>query len=294
MKCQWFAVALSFIASASALAQERAPGSSAIEAIVAPPRIDSEPGENETRERERSSSWETDRDSFTPSTKTVEAGRWILESAYSFIDNRRTKERHSFPEFIARYGLGERVELRLGWNYEVGGGSSSISANAGGESFFPDGLARESEISYGLKLAVTEQSRWRPESALIIAAFTPTSGEETATQLVLTYVFGWEFANEWKLDSSIRFSADSERGDRFEDWAPSIVLKKSFREKWDAHIEYFSIFTRNKEQDRSVHYISPGLHYLLNEDTEIGVRVGWGLNDQSADFFVNAGIGLRF
>src|SRR5262249_42491159 len=31
---------------------------------------------------------ETDRDSFTPATTTVNKNRWILESSYSFIDNR--------------------------------------------------------------------------------------------------------------------------------------------------------------------------------------------------------------
>ena len=42
------------------------------------------------------------------------------------------------------------------------------------------------------------------------------------------------------------------------------------------------------------HYISPGLHYLVNHDLEVGFRVGWGLNDPSARFFVNAGVGWRF
>jgi hypothetical protein len=32
----------------------------------------------------------------------------------------------------------------------------------------------------------------------------------------------------------------------------------------------------------------------ITPDLEVGVRVGWGLNDQSARFFVNAGVGLRF
>src|SRR4029453_3610479 len=39
---------------------------------------------------------ETDRDSFTPATTTAGAGRWIVESAYSFIDNRRAPDTSSF------------------------------------------------------------------------------------------------------------------------------------------------------------------------------------------------------
>ena len=94
--------------------------------------------------------------------------------------------------------------------------------------------------------------------------------------------------------SAIRWSADSEEGRRFTDWAPSVVIKAPIGERWDAHVEYFGICSQGKEQDSVRHYVSPGLHYLVTENTEVGFRVGWGLNDQSARFFVNAGAGFRF
>lgn len=64
---------------------------------------------------------ETDRDSFTPATSTVGAGRLILEVAYSFLDNRDACETHSFPEAVLRVGLLPELELRLNWGFEVGG-----------------------------------------------------------------------------------------------------------------------------------------------------------------------------
>jgi hypothetical protein len=80
---------------------------------------------------------ETDRDSFTPATTTAGRGRLIGESAYTFLDHRGVKEMHSFPELILRYGLAERVELRLGWNYEVGGAGNDVSGlDAGGDDVF--------------------------------------------------------------------------------------------------------------------------------------------------------------
>jgi len=252
--------------------------------------VDMEPSETE-----KAAEWETDRDSFTPSTKTAGRRRLILESAYSFIDQRRVKETHSFPEFLARYGLGDRFELRLGWNYEVGGEGSGISSSTSDDEFSPTGeLIRESKISYGFKVGVTEQRRLIPESALIVAGFTPTSGDKTTTEFLGTYVFGWELPNRWKLDSALRFAADSEDGKRFQDWAPSIVLKAPIGEKWDAHVEYLGLFSSGKEQDRVAHYISPGLHYLLGENLEVGFRLGWGLNDQASRFFSNVGVGVRF
>jgi hypothetical protein len=81
-----------------------------------------EPGREEELENPFEDAIETDRDSFTSATTTVGRGRLVIESAYSFLDNRGVKETHSFPELLGRYGLTERLELRLGWNYEVGGG----------------------------------------------------------------------------------------------------------------------------------------------------------------------------
>src|SRR5215831_18645405 len=100
---------------------------------------------------------ETDRDSFTPATTTAGRGRLIFESAYSFLDNRAVKETHSFPETVFRYGLTDRLELRLGWNYEVGGAGNDASGADVSEEDLPVGkrLERESNLAYGVKLQVT-------------------------------------------------------------------------------------------------------------------------------------------
>jgi|GEM_PF-7032951 len=65
---------------------------------------------NDSSEVEEISGWaseeiETDRDSFTPATTLAGRKRMIVESAYSFIDNRRVPDTHSYPELLFRYGL---------------------------------------------------------------------------------------------------------------------------------------------------------------------------------------------
>jgi hypothetical protein len=234
---------------------------------------------------------ETDRDSFTPATRLAGKGRFILEAAYTYTENRGLKETHSFPEALIRYGLLERLELRLGWNYEVGAGGEAF---AEGELTVGNELERESRLSYGIKAAITQQDRWIPRSALILTGWTPTSGRETATQFVGTYVVGWEFPNRWECNASIRYGMASQEGDDFTNWAPSVVLKVPIHERWNAHVEYFGIFSSGKNEEYERHFISPGIHYLINPNLEVGVRVGWGLNDQSARFFTNVGFGWRF
>src|SRR5262249_14281179 len=63
---------------------------------------------------------ETDRNSFTSARLTAGDNRLIVESSYSFIDIPGQKTKNSFPELLMRYGIGDRFELRLGWNYETG------------------------------------------------------------------------------------------------------------------------------------------------------------------------------
>ena len=238
---------------------------------------------------------ETDRDSFTPATTTATHGRIIFESAYTFLNNRGVKETHSLPEFLARVGVTDRLELRLGWNYEVGGAPNTASGNGSGHEFRDEAkLERESQVTYGLKYAVTDQDEWLPRSALILQGGTPTSGPDPATQFVGTYVWGWLLGNGWTWDSSMRYAFDEGEGDHFNLWAPSTVIKIPVHERWNAHLEYFGIFSEGRERETNVQYLSPGLHYLINPDLEVGVRVGWGLNHDAANFFSNLGVGWRY
>lgn len=241
---------------------------------------------------------ETDRDSFTPATSTVASGRLMLESAWSFVDNRDVQDTHSFPELLVRYGANDWLELRFGSNYEVGGASSSISSAGSGTSEFEESaggeIERESSVSYGLKAQLTEQDGWLPQSALILQAGTPTSGPETATRLVSTYAFGWKLADGWDWDSSIHWSNASAGGDRFNLWAPSTVLKIHLTESIRTHVEYFGLFSDGQANETVKHYASPGLSFLVTENLEVGVRVGWGLSDDAATFFSNVGFGWQF
>jgi hypothetical protein len=258
-------------------------------------------GEREERVgREEEDEIETDRDSFTPASSVVGRRRAVVESGYSFVDNRRGLETHSLPELLVRYGLTERVELRVGFNYEVGGGSNEVTASGAGfnESLAErEGLERETKVTYGVKLRLTDQNGWRPRAAVILAGATPTGGSPgsaTATQLIATGVAGWELPNRWRFDTALRYGTASAEGDRFSRWAPSAVLRVPVGERWGVHAEYFGVFSAGRAENTAQHYFSPGAHFLVSRNLEVGVRVGWGLNEPSTRFFTNVGFGWRF
>ena len=148
--------------------------------------------------------------------------------------------------------------------------------------------------SEGLKFGVTSQNEWIPQTAVVVQGSTPVSGGKTDTHLAATYAAGWTLSNGWIWDSSLRFSTGSEGDDRFNVWCPSTVLKVPIGPRWKAHMEYFAIFSEGRERESTQHFISPGAHYLITSDWEVGARFGWGLNDQSPNFFVNIGGGYRY
>lgn len=246
---------------------------------------------------------ETDRDSFTPATTVAGWGRLVIESAYSFIDNDNVPETHSLPELLVRYGVNDWFEFRLGWNYEIGGVGSPISGNVPSDFDAESELEEESRLLYGFKAWLTEQQGWTPQSVVIVQGYTPTCGESTRTEMSVSYVAGWLLANGWSWDSGIRYSTAARlvdlgdgffARDDFAVWAPSTVLKIPLNERWKAHVEYFGVCSAGRDEETVQHYFSPGVHYLLTSDLEVGVRVGWGLNNQAANFFANAGFGWRY
>ena len=238
---------------------------------------------------------ETDRDSFTPALTTVSREKLLVESAWSYIDNKGVADTHSLPELLLRYGWTDQVELRFGTNYEIGGEASDVSTNSG-FSELPDsgGLHEESKVTYGVKTALTSQSGWRPQSAITLAGATPTSGEESASSLISSYVIGWELANRLTIASALRYGTGVAEEDHFNSWAPSTVIKMPIWERASVHAEYFGDSSDGKDKEFVRHFFSPGIHYLVSSNLEVGLRTGWGLNEQSANFFSNIGFGWQY
>jgi len=234
---------------------------------------------------------ETDRDSFTFAPTTVGAATSVLESSYSFIDNRVGPEAHSVPELLVRRGIGEKVEARLGFNYEAGGAGTVSGNEVGGEDIENE---EESRVLYGAKVETSAQTGWLPRSSAIVQGYTPVYGPSNQSTVVIGEAFGWRFASGWEWTSAMRYGTGFDKADAFNQWAPSSVLKVPVGERWNVHVEYFGILSSGKERPINVQYASLGGHVLATDDLEIGLRFGWGLNDTTPNFFTNVGVGLRY
>ncbi|MBS0210961.1 MAG: transporter [Planctomycetes bacterium] len=235
--------------------------------------------------------FETDRDSFTFATSTAAVKTTIVESSYSYIDNRVGPSSHSYPELLVRHGITDWLELRVGWNYEQGGPGAVSGNEVGGEDLQAE---TEGRLLYGAKVWLTRQDGLRPNSSFIVQGYTPTAGPSTASTIDVGQAFGWKFSNGWSWNSALRYANGYEGDSVFGQWAPSTVLDIPLGQRWRAHAEYFAIISSGKQVPLNEHFASFGAHVMLTPNIEFGDRFGVGLNDVTPGFFNNIGLGWRF
>jgi hypothetical protein len=236
----------------------------------------------------------TDRDAFTPSTQTVPVGTLLTEGSYVFIDNRSGPDSNVYPELLWRLGATERFEWRLGVGYAQNAGGYLVTNAEGSEGPGDGSIVYESSLLYGFKALVTEQADWLPESCLIVEGFTPAYGDAFGTVPAITYAWGWKSEQSWRLDAALRYVYSEGRVDWFNKLQPSVVHRVPVTERWEVHAEYFGTFTDGAPDNAVIPFLSPGTHYNLTTNLEVGLRLGWGLNQDAASFFSDAGFGWRY
>jgi len=244
----------------------------------------------------------TDRDAFTPSTFCVDAGRFLAEASYVYIDNRLGMPTNSYPELLCRQGVADWLELRFGVNYDVNSQGSVVTSVEAGEVDEPGQTAHDSSVLYGLKAAVSEQDGLIPQACFIMEGDTPMQAEHDGTAPIATAVAGWELpfacaahdARPWRLDAALRYSYLEGNESWFSRWGPSAVLRIPVTQRFETHAEWFGTFSDGLTRNTSRPFFSPGCHFVVTQRFEIGLRVGWGLTPDAANFFSDAGCGWRY
>jgi hypothetical protein len=236
----------------------------------------------------------TDRDAFTPCTHTVAAGTILQEASYVYIDNLGGQPTNNYPEWLVRIGATERLEWRFGVNYGVGSQGNVVTSVEVGEGTLDGSTLYETSILYGLKVQTSAQQGLVPETSVILEATTPVHGDVFGTSPVATTVAGWGLPWGGRLDTALRYAYAEGLVDWFSRWTPSVVLRVPVTERFEVHAEWFGNYTAGLTDNTSRPFFSPGTHLMLTRNLEVGVRVGWGLTDDAAPFFSDAGMGWRW
>lgn len=241
----------------------------------------------------------TDRPDFTESTTAVPVLRMQLEAGYTFTTDDekgfRTED-HTLPEMLLRIGVGEGVELRLGWE----GFSStellfSERTDSGRKIRRKEHEDGGTDMEVGVKFHLVEEQGWTPDLGVIVSASLPV-GTRTKTSGDVDPQVKWLWAYELTDRASVAGNVNlavltSEKG-RFFQTAASLTFAYSPADWLGMYVEYYGLYPNDRGTD-CAHYLNGGFTFPVNDDLQFDVRCGAGLNEEADDFFVGTGFAIR-
>lgn len=235
---------------------------------------------------------QTDRPDFTEGTAAVPRGRFQIESGYTFTYNRgdgATTRDHVLPELLLRACLAQDLELRLGWE-----GYNWTHIGEGGGSFEENGVT---DASIGLKVHLLEQSGWRPDLGVLAEASIPLGdGAKSAEQVdgALKLLWAYDLTDRLAVAGNLNFGAvTGQDRDRHLEASASLSLSGDLAEGLGGYAEYFGIYPAERSL-ADEHYLACGLTFPVGLNLQFDARVGFGLDENSADVFTGAGFAVRW
>lgn len=238
----------------------------------------------------------TDRPDFTESSTTVGRGVVQLEMGYLFVESDEAGgdriRAHAYPNSLLRVGLfRDWFEIRLGWlilDERTSGGGQRVST-VGSE-----------DLYLGTKLALTEQCGWRPEMSLILQMTVPTGSAPYTANRVLgggVWVYSAAINDHWSVGGQTQLNQQIDSVDHvYIEFGQSAVTGVSLTEKIGCFVEWFALLPHSAvaADAEPVHFLDGGFTYLVNNNLQLDLSAGVGLNDDASDYFLGTGLSARF
>jgi hypothetical protein len=237
---------------------------------------------------------ESDRPDFTDSSTTVPYRRLQVESGYQYthaIDGDSTHNANDLPELLIRYGLAERLELRIAWDEGIV--FEHFTDPRSGRIIIQNG---STDLQFGFRYALTRQKKSMPQSAITLSITAPVgSAAQSSRQVdtIVNYLYSWDFTEKLSLDCSTGGLRTAESGDRFSLFWQSASVEYELTDKLHVFNECYGLFRRNSNDNRPQYYYDAGTLYLVTPNFQLDWRAGLGLNGISDGFFTGCGLTIR-
>ena len=237
-----------------------------------------------------------DRPDFTESSTTVGLGVKQVEMGYTYTfdsDGPTQSISHSYPEMLWRVGMyAEWLEFRIAYNFgdvlERTESTETARSSSGAE-----------DLYLGFKIALTPQDGVLPETALVLQT-TVASGDDVFSSgdanPGLNYIYSWALDDEWSLAGQTQWNraVDGQTSRPYSEFSQSLAIGKSFSEKLGGYYEWFCLIPDGADSAPVEHYMDGGFTYLINNNLQLDFRAGFGLNEESDDYFAGTGLIFRY
>lgn len=219
----------------------------------------------------------TDRPDFTESSLVVPRNALQIETGLTYEKITRRASNLSGPEALLRYGLADKLELRVGLpNY-----NRFESPDA--EGF--DDLYLGAKIQLG--------SHRGTDFALIPAVFIPAGrrgirSESVTPELKVTYA---RDIGAYALSGMVHVASVEEEGERSTPFQLTNSLGIPVKERIGMFLEHI---LGAQDGERPAHILHSGFTYQPRPDRQFDLHYGFGLTPNAPDFFIGAGFSIRF
>jgi hypothetical protein len=238
----------------------------------------------------------SDRPDFTEASVTVGRGVAQVEMGYTFTLDHSGRERsdeHSFPEMLWRIGMfAEWFEFRISYNY----GANDVALS--GSPVQPGVHTRVNTLYLGAKIALTPQEAILPEMAIMPQMNLEFGDSEDIPDEALpgvNWLYGWDINDFLSTGGSTQINRSHDELDNYyAEFAQSWTVGYSFTDRLGGYTEWFMFAPAGSRIAKTEHYMDGGFTFLVNNNFQLDIRAGVGLNEAAADFFTGAGTVLRF
>jgi hypothetical protein len=254
----------------------------------------------------------TDRPDLTESSSVVPESTVQIEMGWSMEEVNSPGEElraFHFPETLARIGLHDRIELRLGWDggqwQNLRKDSANVDSRGAGDMYL------------GTKISLWSEDGNLPETALIMGTSVPTGSKCRAAEQLgnRLYCSSFNLYSSRRYDPSAIIAMSKTLNDRLSlgwnlgtvwltereddgdlDTLPrgiySVALGIAATDRTGFFVEFFGD-TSLTGGSRPSNSIDGGATFLILPNVQLDASAGKGVSSESPDWFAGAGISFR-
>jgi hypothetical protein len=229
---------------------------------------------------------------WTQKIARLTRGRTQLEGGYSYLRGSTGGvdwTQHAVPDMLLRFGLTDRLELRLGWPGYV---SSDTDDPAIG-----NGFTGTLDPNLGLLYDLWGQDGWLPQTAVLCTVPIPLEGNTFALnslQPLTELMYSWQTSDRTAITLRSGFAIFDAAGDNYIQFQQSASFDVILKERLGTFVSWDMLADHGSWDDTSQHMAGGGLSYLLTERFAISWRSAVGLNSAAPDFLNDIRFAYRF